>query len=270
MNDTLAGLAATWVRAAQDRASPVLLLHGMGLGRWIWPRFQALLAVEGLSSVAVDLPGHGAQSGQDPALDEVIGAAADAVRALGHPAVVGHSMGGYVAQVVAARTPVRALVLVSAFPTSGVPFIPTWAQVRMSWRYAPSALLGRSMHMRERDYLRSGLDALPEEARAQALARLTPWSGRLTRELALRPHGVNGADIAAPVLVTIGRRDEVVRWQVGRALGKRLDAVIWRYDDLGHYPMLEPAGERHDRQVAEWLAAPRGASGPRADAVSGS
>ena len=38
---------------------PVLLVHGIGLGKWFWARDQALLAEFGLESWAVDLPGHG-------------------------------------------------------------------------------------------------------------------------------------------------------------------------------------------------------------------
>lgn len=265
MDDTLAGLPATWSRPESEATPPVLLLHGMGLGRWIWPRFQEALRAEGVPSVAVDLPGHGALDAQDPSLQDVIGAATDAVRALGRCAIVGHSMGGYVAQVVAARVPVRSLALVAAFPTAGIPFVPTMMQLRTSWRYVPSALLGRRISMRERDYLRSGLASLPEGEREAALAKLSTWSGKLTRELALRPHSVEASDLGIPVLVTIGKRDAVVRWQVGRSLGKRLDAVIWRYDDLGHYPMIEPAGQRHDRQVAAWLRDPRG---PASDSFS--
>ncbi len=96
----------------------VLLLHGVGGGQAIWGEgasgtLQALAAA-GCRAVAMDFPGYGA-SGGEPTLDAMV----DAVLALrSHLApqrlvLVGHSMGGMVAQEVAHREPaaVQGLVL---------------------------------------------------------------------------------------------------------------------------------------------------------------
>jgi len=92
----------------------IVFIHGTRVTRTMWRAVVGRLA-DTYRCVSVDLPGHGALAGTVFTLD----AAADAVQgsiddAGGGPAVlVGHSLGGYVALTVAARTPqlVRGLVL---------------------------------------------------------------------------------------------------------------------------------------------------------------
>ena len=50
----------------------LVLVHGFGLGAWMWERDQQLLAAAGHTSYAVDLPGHGADAGSDADLDSLV------------------------------------------------------------------------------------------------------------------------------------------------------------------------------------------------------
>lgn len=240
-----------------EQAPPVVLFHGMGLGRWIWGRTQQALAEGGITSFAYDLPGHG-DAPSNPSLDQAIDEVEAVIRAVPGCSVVGHSVGGYLSQVAVTRARVNALVLVGAFPTAAVRLVPTRDQLRSSLRHTPAAALGRTFSLRYDDYHRCGFDKLPEEDARSAFARITPWPGRLVRRLAFQPHHVDREGIGAPVLCVIGRQDRVVRWQVGRALGEHFDALIWRYDDLGHFPMLQPEGARFDQDLVGWLKNPRG------------
>ena len=92
----------------------IVFIHGTRVTRTLWRAVVARLA-DTYRCVSVDLPGHGALAETaftlDAAADVVQGSIEDAG---GGPAVlVGHSLGGYVALTVAARTPqlVRGLVL---------------------------------------------------------------------------------------------------------------------------------------------------------------
>ena len=86
------------------------LIHGAWHGAWCWEPLVAELGGRGLRAVAVDLPCD------DPAVTTVDNAT-QVVEALGNAddvVVVGHSLGGIVAPVVAQLRPVRKVVLLAA------------------------------------------------------------------------------------------------------------------------------------------------------------
>lgn len=103
---------------------PVVLLHGIGGGKAIWAGSVAALAAAGFDAIAVDLPGYGDSQavapGGMPVMAQAVLATLDAL-GLARAALVGHSMGGMVAQEIAAVAPQRvsALVLACTSPAFG-------------------------------------------------------------------------------------------------------------------------------------------------------
>ncbi len=92
----------------------VLLLHGIGGGKSIWASALADIAGAGYRAVAMDFPGYGGSPGV-PTLAAMVEATAALVRQLdaARTVLVGHSMGGMVAQALVAAQPqaVQGLVL---------------------------------------------------------------------------------------------------------------------------------------------------------------
>ncbi|WP_018505536.1 alpha/beta fold hydrolase [Parafrankia discariae] len=86
------------------------LIPGAGGSAWYWHRVAPLLTSRGHRAVAVDLPGDDESAG----LPEYTGLVLDAVRGRDDVVVVAQSLGGFTAPLVAARTPVRGVVLVNA------------------------------------------------------------------------------------------------------------------------------------------------------------
>ena len=103
-------------------ATAVLLLHGVGGSRAIWGEgddaLPAALARAGYRAAAMDFPGYGDAPGA-PTLDAMVDATAAAIdelrgRGSERAVLVGHSMGGMVAQELVARAPQRVAGLVLA------------------------------------------------------------------------------------------------------------------------------------------------------------
>jgi pimeloyl-ACP methyl ester carboxylesterase len=108
-----------------DGGTPLLFLHGVGGGHAAWARQLDQFAGRGYRAAAWDAPGYGASPPVEPygceqvarALLELIARKFD-----GGPVVlVGHSMGGFIAQEAYALQPsaVRALVLAFTSPAFG-------------------------------------------------------------------------------------------------------------------------------------------------------
>ena len=107
----------------------LLLVHGAWHAAWCWDRgFMDMLADRGHEVVAVSLRGHGGSAGCDPfgrswhGLRDYVDDVAAAADELGRPAViVGHSMGGFVAQrFLCERRPALGAVLLAPVPPTGV------------------------------------------------------------------------------------------------------------------------------------------------------
>ena len=98
--------------AVGQGGTAVLLLHGIGGGRSIWSDegsgTLSALAQAGYQAVAIDLPGYGDSVGS-PDMDAMVQAVLDTAAHIGAPRTVllGHSMGGMVAQEVSARDAAR-------------------------------------------------------------------------------------------------------------------------------------------------------------------
>ncbi|MDO4783654.1 MAG: alpha/beta hydrolase [Propionibacteriaceae bacterium] len=91
----------------------IVLVHGSLSSAQEWAGYADLLPEAEI--VAIDLPGHGARAGEPFTTDAAVGLIAAAVdgRAPGQPVVLaGHSLGGYMACVYAARHPERLAGLV--------------------------------------------------------------------------------------------------------------------------------------------------------------
>jgi 3-oxoadipate enol-lactonase len=109
---------------AGHRQHAVVFIHGIGGSARVWTAQRASFAAAGLHAIAVDLPGYGTRAPVAETSFEGMAADLEAqVAALGldRPVLVGHSMGGMVAQTALRRRPdgYRAAVLCCTSPAFG-------------------------------------------------------------------------------------------------------------------------------------------------------
>ncbi|MEL0029023.1 MAG: alpha/beta hydrolase, partial [Perlucidibaca sp.] len=96
----------------------LILVHGMWSQANVWDDWLPGLHAAGYATTAVNLPGH--EPGQPDAavaglgLAEYTEAVLTEVRRHDHPVLIGHSMGGLIAQQAAARAGLAGLVLISS------------------------------------------------------------------------------------------------------------------------------------------------------------
>ncbi|WP_205862353.1 alpha/beta fold hydrolase [Planosporangium thailandense] len=115
----VAGVTIRYREAGDPDGRPTVLLHGGGSSAATWDGLAAALVAAGHHVIAPDLRGHGGSSRTAiyplaGFLDDILGLL-DA-RALDNIALVGHSLGGHVASLIAQRQPERVTRLVLEEP----------------------------------------------------------------------------------------------------------------------------------------------------------
>ncbi|MBC3192298.1 alpha/beta hydrolase [Pseudonocardia sp. C8] len=227
----------------EGTGTPVVLLHGMTFDRRTWR--PVVDELDGsVTSIAVDLPGHGGSSGRPTRLEEVVEQVHRLLESLAveRPVVVGHSMGAAVAALYAGTHPARGLAMVDQ-ATEIEPF------ARALHRIAPmlrGPAFGQAWAAIENGL---GLDRIPEPVRTLVRDAHTVeqdvvlgyWDQLLTTDPAGMQAWIDAraAGIRAPCLAVFGRQaTEGERERVGRMPDAQLEE--WVGD--GHFVhLVDPA-----------------------------
>lgn len=226
----------------------VVFIHGIGGGARAWRRECAAFEAADLRALAVDLPGYGGR----PPLPSVTfdGLAADleetvARHGLERPVLVGHSLGGMVAQTALRRRPdgYRAVVLCATSPAFGN------ADGDFQKKFVADRLgpldAGRSM-ADVADTLVDGMMGPQPDPAGRALAvevmsAVPPATYRaVVRCLVSFDERANLARIAVPVLCLAGSHDRTAPAAVMERMAARIPGA--RFASLagvGHLPNLE-------------------------------
>ena len=230
----------------------VLMLHGIGGGRDAFVHQMQPLAAAGFHAVSWDMPGYGHSSIVDPYTFATLADECIELMDVIHPVLdpgcivlVGHSMGGMVAQEVASRVPGRiaALVLAGTSAAFGKPD-GEWQRRFIDERTAPLDA-GRSMAE-----VAAGLVAqmVSPEASAQVVAEAVAVMSRVpprTYRLALQ--ALMGFDrrealatLPMPVLLIAGSDDRNAPPSVMQGMAARIPRADYRCLDLcGHLMPFE-------------------------------
>ncbi|HET7584513.1 MAG TPA: alpha/beta fold hydrolase [Gemmatimonadaceae bacterium] len=270
---TVGGLAITVATpsTSDDALPPLLFIHGMNGGAWYWERYQRFFAEHGWTSWALDLRGHHAsrpvaQLGRVPLrayVDDALAVARTLAREHAVPAVVGHSMGGIIAQGVAACDTVRALVLIAAVPPRGIRLLTPELALR-ALGHVGAFLASTPFTPSRREAEALLLHTIPEPERAEVYARLVPESARAALTLATRSLRVDARDVRCPVLVVSALEDRLVVPRVARRIAAHYEAPLLEYAGHGHLIVAEPGWERPASDIERWL---RSAVAPGRDTV---
>lgn len=253
------------VKRAGEGLPVLVLLHGFGASVFSWSKVMGPLA-EDYTVVAYDRPAFGLtdrpSSGEwDPdmwpggspygpeAQVEILARILDAL-GVERAVLVGNSMGGAVAALVAARLPerVQALVLVDAYLESSGPPAPLQALMHspIARRVGPTMLspLAASMRPALRAFVADAATVTPEMVEGYARPLRLPGAGAALWELTLAGViQVSEAElgrIAVPTLVLRGEADRVVTAAAAqRAADLIPGAVLRTIPGAGHVPQEE-------------------------------
>lgn len=235
------------------RRPALLLMHGAACGAWIWAEgFATHLARAGHPAYALAFSRTGSPGLADYAAD-----ARAAIAALNRPVVlVGHSLGGLIAQRLLGEAAVRGAALLAPCPPEGL----AWANWRLAmanpplWR-AVARMTEPPGSLPDRPDLRRALfsDALPDHLARRFMARLGGESRTALLE-AQAPQPVPPAwSLGKPLLVLGARRDALVPPDTIVRTAAWHAAPFALLDGTGHMMMLDAGWEALAERLVAWV-----------------
>lgn len=244
-------------RAGTNRP-PILFVHGMWGGSWYWTNYLSAAADAGWEAWALNLRGHHGSRpvtdlGRVSALDYVQDVL-DCLRELGEAVVVGHSMGGLIAQKVAERPGVRATVALTTAAPRGI-LVLRWPVLSRMVKYLGPIIGNRPFVASRADADALVLNRLSRDRQAWAYDRLVAESGRAARELALGLIDVNEAAVRCPFLVVGAEHDAITPVGVQRRIARKYGARYLELAGHAHMLMLEEEWEAPFQEILDWVEA---------------
>ena len=242
--------------ARSEPMTGILLIHGAWHGPWCWDEFAARLAERGHDVRTVRLRGH------DPSgeriwhrihhyLEDVQQAAE---RFAEPPVLVGHSMGGSLAQRFAQRHPARAIVLLAS--------VPPGSAIRVAARLAlrdPLAMTNATLRLRLKPLVATRAqtramfftDDTPSAIVDNCHSKLQDESYLAMLDMLVPP--MRRPKIRAPVLVLGASDDAIISPDDVRRTARSYDTNAELFDGMGHDMTLDAGWEHVADRVDTWV-----------------
>lgn len=249
--------------------STVVLIHGAFCAAWAMEPYAQLFASQGFKVVTPTLRHHDVPPGVRPprelGLVSMLDYADDIeklVRELDAPPIlIGHSMGGLVAQMVAARLPVKALVLLAPSAPWGTLPTSTWEIMSAQGLYLAGQFWNKPLRPESWIAETHALDLLPPGEREATFARFVCESGLATFEIlhwAMDPRRATFVDarrIDCPVLAVAGEYDRVNPARTVASIARRYRerGEYLEVKDASHWLIGEPGWQETAWRVIEWV-----------------
>lgn len=245
----------------------IVMIHGAFCGGWVFEAWREAFAAKGYRAQTPTLRWH--DCGRRPPRELGAVSMLDYVRDLetlideckSPPVLIGHSMGGLLAQMLAARKPVRAAVLLAPSAPWGVLPSTPFEIVSAQALYFAGEFWNKPLKPKQWVAAANALDMLPEDERDRVFAQFVPESGHATFEIMhwpldlARATQIDARSVTCPILCMVGSRDRVNPPATVRRVAQRYKGRVV-YEELrghSHWLIGEPGWEKIATRTLEWL-----------------
>ena len=249
----------------------IFMIHGMWCGPWVWDNYMDFFRGREFECRAPTLryhdtdtkDGDGEKLGKVSLLDYAEDLEGELKTYKEPPVVIGHSMGGLLAQILAARGLAKAAVLLTPAAPNGVRSL-TPSVVRCFLGVMGKSLRQKPMKLtyEKADY--AMMEYLPEKQKKEIYAKLVHESGRAAREIGFRWMCAKWAlastvkSISCPLLVIAGKDDRITPASVVEKIAGKYEKQAKQlkynvYEKHAHWIIGEPGWENIAGDVHDWL-----------------
>jgi len=255
---------------ADNRRQPVIvMIHGMFVGPWCWDEYRGYFEKRGYRVLTPTLRHHDLPLSAPPPAELMqtgIGDyAADVekeIRALSDkPVIIGHSMGGLIAQLLAARGLARAAVLIAPAVPRGISPV-SWTGIKSAWMNRQRlGHWGEPLRPTFAGAVYSSLHLLPPEDREKVFSRFTYESPRAAGQISFwffdpkKSTAVDAERVTCPVLTIAGGQDRLVPPGIVRKIHDKYRHVSTyrEFANHSHFLIAEPGWEEAAQEIDGWL-----------------
>ncbi len=240
---------------------PVLFVHGMWGWHWYWSNFINVFASSGYECYAIDVQGHG-PAWKSPiqgnvSLENYVEEIKSAIDIISKkdkpPMLIGHSMGGLLAQKTAEDIGVGGIVLIASGVPKGIMVVPTFRTALIFMKYSIPALLNRAILPNNNDVKYMVFHDVEGEELKWALERYVPESGRAFWQLAISSISIDYSKVNCPVLVIAGGKDRVINTKASKDLAKKYHTELLAFNNNSHWLIREDGWQEICNKILEWI-----------------
>lgn len=237
----------------------LLFIHGLWATHQVWLPFLDFFTGQGYRCAAIDLRGRGqsAINGDlgKATIEDFVTDAMGVANAMGKVVVIGHSMGGLIAQKVAHEMDLAGAVFVTPAPPRGVLLIGGMDLTAQMLLYMPKILGGEAFSPTPSLMNTFVFHRLSPEEQEKAFSLLVPDSGTAMRNILLGEVPVSPERIACPTLAISGHGDKLTPKNVVAKIADRYGSDYTCYAEHSHWLVQEPGYLRIADDIHRWLQA---------------
>lgn len=244
------------------------MLHGAFCGPWVFDAFRVPFEAAGHKVHTPALRHHEKSAKPSRALGttSLIDYAHDLEKflsGLDHaPILLGHSLGGLLAQMLAARGRASALLLLAPCPPWGIVPSTIFEVASAHTLLFAGDFWNQALRPEYWVAAANSLDHLPPAERHKVFSRFVPESGRATFEImhwawdTRRAAQVTARDVTCPILCLVGAHDRINPPSTVHRIAERYQgrAVYRELPRHSHWLLGEPGWEKIADECVQWLA----------------
>ncbi len=247
----------------------LFLIHGMWGGPWYWENYKRVFEQQGHRCIAATLPFHDMAPDDVPdprlgtcSLLDYTTAMEQQIRRIGlKPVIIGHSMGGLLAQILGSRGLAKALVLLTPSSPAGIIGL-RFSVMKGFWSAQTKwGFWRKPMRQTFDEASYSMLHLCSVKDQKEIYERFVYESGRAACETGywlFDRHGASRVDesnVTCPMLVIAGAQDRIIPASVVRRVAKKYQAVATyrEFANHAHWVVAEPGWQEIAEYITAWI-----------------
>ena len=247
----------------------IVMIHGMWGGGWSWENYVKHFEKKGYHCITPALRFHDMDPNETPnpqlGTTSLLDYAEDLEQEIHKldviPILMGHSMGGLLAQILGSRGLAKALVLLTPASPYGIMALKP-SVIRSFWSVLTKwGFWRKPMRQKFNEAVYSMLHLLTPEEQKETFDKFVYESGHAGFEIGFwlfdsrRAAKVDESKITCPVLVIAGAEDRITPASVVRQVANKYKAVSTykEFANHAHWVIAEPGWQEIAEYVSDWL-----------------